>query len=198
MPRLIGSVFITLFIAGAAFSSEIRHMDYSYPYEFAESAIEKAFIVCDDCPTRKSLEPAPKGTSTIISIKLSQPAPFKSEPSKVEQQEKGLNNKGKRALTDTSLIVYFDLNSAALRPEEKEKLKTVSFLFKGPITVTGYTCDIGSDEYNRRLSLQRAEAVAEYLRRLGVAPRAITGKGKCCPVSDTKELNRRVEIKEAR
>jgi OOP family OmpA-OmpF porin len=196
MGRLIGSVFIILFIAGAAFASEIRPIEYSYPYEFAASATEPAFVVCDNCPPRKSLTPAHKIVPTVIALRVSQPDPPKPEPSNanIKQKERSEN----KADTDTSLIVHFGFNSFTLRPEEKEKLKTISSLFKGPVTVTGYTCDIGSDEYNRKLSLKRAEAVGEYLRQLGVAPPAITGKGKCCAVSDTRELNRRVEIKEAR
>ena len=198
MRRVIGTIFIIILITGAAFASEIRPKDYSYPYEFAEDTTEPAFVVCDNCPPRKALEPAPKGMPAAISIKLSEPGPVKPEPSIENLNEKGHDEKQKKALTDNSFIVYFDFDSFALRPKEKEKLKPAPSLFKGDVIVTGYTCDIGSDEYNRRLSLKRAEAVADYLSQLGVAPRGITGKGKCCPVSDKKELNRRVEIKEAR
>lgn len=198
MRRVIGAIFIVIFTVGAALASEIRPLEYAYPYELAEGTTEPAFVVCDDCQPRKSLEPAPKGMPAVISIKLSESVPVKPEPSGVNVKEDGQGEKEHRAMTDTSFIVYFDFDSFTLRPEEREKLKTAPSPFKGDVVVTGYTCDIGNDEYNRRLSLKRAKAVADYLRQLSVAPKEITGKGKCCPVSDKKELNRRVEIKEAR
>lgn len=198
MWRFIGAIFIVIFITGAAFASEIRQMNYFYPYEFAKNLAEPAFVVCDNCPPRKSPDTAPKIVPTVIALRVSQPIPVKPEPLKVDEQKEKHNELREEALTDASLTVYFNLNSSALRPEEKEKLNTAPSLFKGDVVVTGYTCDIGSEEYNRRLSLKRAGAVAEYLKLVGVAPREITGKGKCCPISDKKELNRRVEIKEAR
>jgi len=198
MRKLIGAIFIIISIAGAAFASEIRPKEYSYPCEFAVSTTEPAFVVCDICTPRRSLEPAPKGVPAVISIKLSEAGPPNPEPSGLNVNEKGHEEKQERALTDTSLIVYFDFDSFTLHTEEKEKLKTAPSLFKGDVIVTGYTCDIGSEGYNRRLSLKRAKAVEEYLSQLGVAPREITGKGKCRPVSNKRELNRRVEIKEAR
>lgn len=51
------------------------------------------------------------------------------------------------------------------------------------IRVTGYTDRLGSDAYNQRLSLERAQAVSRYMKRLGLqVPVVIAGRGKQNPV----------------
>ncbi len=69
------------------------------------------------------------------------------------------------------------------------------------LAVEGHTDSIGTDEYNRQLSEQRAEAVRDYLVQQGIKSDAITasGFGKSEPVAsnDTPEgrqQNRRVEL----
>jgi OmpA-OmpF porin, OOP family len=197
MQRSIEAVFIVIFIAGTTFASEIRHMNYSYAYEFAKGVAEPAFVVCDNCPPRKSLARLLKTAPTVIALRVSEPYPVKPQhlSANVKQEER---EKQQRAATDTSLTVHFDFDSFTLRPEEREKLQAAPSVFKGAVTVTGYTCDIGAREYNRKLSLKRAEEVAKQLRQIGVPPSEVAGKGECCPVSDKKELNRRVDIKEVR
>jgi outer membrane protein OmpA-like peptidoglycan-associated protein len=70
------------------------------------------------------------------------------------------------------------------------------------IVVEGYTDDIGSDEYNMRLSELRAKEVAKILIESGVDPKRVSyvGYGKSKPkVPNTSEenraKNRRVEIR---
>ena len=65
----------------------------------------------------------------------------------------------------------------------------------------GHADSIGSDAYNQRLSLRRAEAVKKFLVSKGVeANRVYTeGKGEKSPVADNKTnegraKNRRVEV----
>jgi outer membrane protein OmpA-like peptidoglycan-associated protein len=196
MQKFVGAISIILLIAGTAFASVIRHKEYSYAYEFARGTAEATFVVCD-CTSRKIPSPASKTAPTVIALKVSEPATVKPAPLNDALKQKDSKSMSE-PFTDASLTVYFDLDSFSLRPEEREKLRIAPSLFKGAVTVTGHTCDIGSKEYNRTLSLKRAEAVAEHLRQIGVAPREITGKGDNFPVSDKKELNRRVEIKEVR
>lgn len=69
------------------------------------------------------------------------------------------------------------------------------------ITIAGHTDSIGSDEYNKQLSLARAQSVRDYLRRRGIdASRMKTeGYGKTRPMApnesdEGRALNRRVEI----
>jgi outer membrane protein OmpA-like peptidoglycan-associated protein len=101
--------------------------------------------------------------------------------------------------------VLFDTGKSTLKPGAREKLAKVSgILLAHPgliLEVDGYTDSVGGDEYNRRLSEQRAMAVRDYLAAQGVEQTAITAKGfgKSNPVAtnDTaagRQQNRRVEL----
>lgn len=65
----------------------------------------------------------------------------------------------------------------------------------------GYTDSVGSDDYNMKLSDQRAQAVQTYLIGQGIAPDDVTAKGfgKDNPVASNdsaagRQKNRRVEM----
>ena len=179
----------------AAMASEIRQTPYAYSFEFAGSPAEPAFVICDGCPPRKAPALAPRIAPPAIFIRVSGPEHALPGPARPEPA-KPVPAKPEAVQKDTELTVHFAFDSHALRPKEKEKLKGFPSRFKGSVSVTGYTDDIGTQAYNMRLSMERAEAVARFLRRIGIIPAAITGKGECCPVSHIKKLNRRVEIKE--
>ncbi len=101
----------------------------------------------------------------------------------------------------------FDVNKADLKPQGKEQIKAYREEVRAEmsradkIKVTGYTDNTGSADYNKKLSLRRAEAVRDYLISLGVDPNKleVSGAGEANPVADnsTKEgraKNRRVEV----
>ncbi|HST24257.1 MAG TPA: OmpA family protein, partial [Blastocatellia bacterium] len=103
--------------------------------------------------------------------------------------------------------VLFDFNQATLKPDAREKLsKLAGILLAYPgayrIQIEGHTDSVGSQDYNQKLSEDRAAAVHAYL--IGVAlpadrMAAVRGFGKIRPVAtnDTPEgrqTNRRVEI----
>jgi outer membrane protein OmpA-like peptidoglycan-associated protein len=101
--------------------------------------------------------------------------------------------------------VLFDFNKYTLKPETREKLAKVSgILLAYPgltLQVEGYTDNIGSDEYNQKLSEERAGTVRDYLVSQGVAQPNITamGYGKNDPVADNssndgRAQNRRVQM----
>jgi outer membrane protein OmpA-like peptidoglycan-associated protein len=101
--------------------------------------------------------------------------------------------------------VLFDFNKYTLKPEAREKLAKVSgILLAYPnlkLQVEGYTDNIGSDEYNQKLSEQRADAVRDYLASQGVPDANITaaGYGKSSPIADNstnsgRAQNRRVQM----
>ena len=101
--------------------------------------------------------------------------------------------------------VLFDFNQYTLKPDAREKLAKVSgILLSYPglqLQVEGYTDNIGSDEYNQKLSEERADAVRDYLVTQGVPQPAISaaGYGKSDPVADNstssgRAENRRVEL----
>jgi OmpA-OmpF porin, OOP family len=100
---------------------------------------------------------------------------------------------------------FFDFDKAVLKPEAKSKLddlvsKTKEINLEVIIAV-GHTDGVGTDAYNDKLSVRRAESIKTYLTSKGLeANRVYTeGKGKRQPVADNKTAegrakNRRVEI----
>jgi len=101
--------------------------------------------------------------------------------------------------------VLFDFNKYTLKPETREKLAKVSgILLAYPglkIQLEGHTDSIGSDEYNQKLSEQRANSVRDYLTSQGVPADSTTavGLGKSDPVASNdyaagRQKNRRVEM----
>ena len=103
--------------------------------------------------------------------------------------------------------VLFDFNQATLKPGAREKLsKLAGILLAYPgayrLQIEGHTDSVGSQDYNQKLSEDRAEAVHDYLINAALpADRmvGVRGFGKIRPVAtnDTPEgrqTNRRVEI----
>jgi outer membrane protein OmpA-like peptidoglycan-associated protein len=101
--------------------------------------------------------------------------------------------------------VLFAFNKYELKPDAQVKLAKVSgILVTYPnltLQVEGYTDSVGTDEYNLRLSQQRATAVQAFLISQGVQPGSISsqGYGKADPVADNgtnsgRAENRRVEL----
>src|SRR4029077_12954073 len=85
--------------------------------------------------------------------------------------------------------VLFDCNKYTLKPGAREKMaKVAGILLAYPglkIQLEGHTDSVGTDEYNQKLSQDRAAAVRDYLVGQGVPgnPVAATGLGKSQPVA---------------
>lgn len=101
--------------------------------------------------------------------------------------------------------IQFDFDKATLRPENRELLSRIAGILltaKGySIYVYGHTDDVGTVEYNRNLSDQRARAVRDYLVDAGIDPGIVStrGYGKSSPrvpgtSAGARAMNRRVEI----
>ena len=110
-----------------------------------------------------------------------------------------------RGLISNMGDVLFETGKYELKPTARERLAKVSgILLAYPtlnVAVEGYTDSVGSDDFNQKLSEQRAETVRSYFVEAGVADAAVTarGFGKAQPVAsnDTAEgrqKNRRVEL----
>jgi outer membrane protein OmpA-like peptidoglycan-associated protein len=102
--------------------------------------------------------------------------------------------------------VHFDFNKSDIRPDSRPVLdEAVDALKENTavrISVEGHTDAIGSDLYNEKLSVRRAEAVFRYLANHGIAPErmGVIGYGKSRPVADNetesgRAQNRRVELR---
>jgi len=101
--------------------------------------------------------------------------------------------------------IFFDFDKATLRPESKVELERVyTILTENPrmkVRIAGHTDNIGSDEYNQRLSEARAKAVYDYLISRGISADRLSyiGYGKSRPIdtnetSEGRQNNRRVEL----
>ena len=100
---------------------------------------------------------------------------------------------------------FFDFDKSVLKPAGKAKLDDLVGKVKGinleVIIAVGHTDSVGSDAYNQKLSVRRAESVKAYLVSKGIEKNRIytEGKGEKQPVADNKTKegrakNRRVEI----
>ena len=100
---------------------------------------------------------------------------------------------------------FFDFDKSVLKPEGRAKLDDLVSKIQGinleVIIAVGHTDSIGSDAYNQRLSVRRAEAVKAYLVSKGIERNRIytEGKGEKQPVADNRTAegrakNRRVEV----
>jgi outer membrane protein OmpA-like peptidoglycan-associated protein len=119
-------------------------------------------------------------------------------------------------VNDTSVIlvvsdVNFGFGRSELRPRALPLLRrgaqqlTTPPLNNTPIEIRGYTDSIGSDAYNYKLGLARAQAVADYLEKQGVPASQITvsSGGKNDPIAPNnteagRAQNRRVVIRHRR
>lgn len=101
--------------------------------------------------------------------------------------------------------ILFDFNSAGLRSSSRDELREMADVFEKyrdtTIAVQGHTDSIGTNAYNQRLSVRRANSVANYLEDLGVSGSRLDayGYGESRPkasnnTSRGRQLNRRVEI----
>lgn len=102
--------------------------------------------------------------------------------------------------------VYFDFDKSVVKGEYHHMLDTVvevALSGQGSVTilVDGHTDNYGSNKYNDRLGLQRANAVRDYLLSRGVPDNMVrvVSKGELSPWKDNntdegRGKNRRVEI----
>lgn len=102
--------------------------------------------------------------------------------------------------------VYFDFGKSDIKSESYPELdKIVRLLFDNPgiqIEISAHTDNVGSDEYNLKLSQARAESVLNYIVANGIPINRLTAKGfgSSKPVADNnteqgRQKNRRVEFK---
>jgi predicted outer membrane repeat protein len=102
--------------------------------------------------------------------------------------------------------VLFEFDKADIKPEAEEEIKELAkkigktYKFE-KIRIEGHTDALGSDEYNRKLSLARAHAVHEVFAKYGIETAKIEkiGHGESRPIDSNeteegKANNRRVEI----
>ena len=101
--------------------------------------------------------------------------------------------------------IKFDFDKAELKPKERELLSRIAGILLTSsdytVSVNGHTDDVGTEDYNQKLSERRAGVVHRYLIEAGVPGEIMTvsGWGKTKPrVEGTSDAarakNRRVEL----
>lgn len=145
----------------------------------------------------------------IVKKYANQTKPSDIDYNRIEDIVKKHKSTGVSEVSDDKWVligVNFDFNKASLLPESYAVLYNAArILLTNPdvkVEIQGHTDNIGSDAYNKKLSLQRAETVKNFLVAKGVNSSRITtvGVGSSNPVSDNKTadgraLNRRIEFK---
>lgn len=102
--------------------------------------------------------------------------------------------------------ITFDFGKADIKPNFYGVLNSVALVLneydRSIVDVYGHTDNIGSDQANFDLSIQRAETVANYMAGQQVNPRRLSlqGFGEARPIASNatdagRSQNRRVEIK---
>ncbi|WP_199405160.1 OmpA family protein [Corallincola holothuriorum] len=100
--------------------------------------------------------------------------------------------------------ILFDFDSAKIKAQGQQVLSCVAAVYEEtniPLELDGYTCFVGDQEYNKRLSQRRANSARDYLISQGVKESMIRVEwyGDSNPVADNNDLgarylNRRVEV----
>ena len=147
-----------------------------------------------DCWRNASWTPAtaaPGCDGVVAAPKAAAPAPVAAKPA--------------ASKVTFAADAFFDFDKAVLKPAGKAKLSDLVDKIKNinleVIIAVGHTDSVGSDAYNQKLSVRRAEAVKAFLVSKGIEKNRIytEGKGEKQPVADNKTKegrakNRRVEI----
>jgi outer membrane protein OmpA-like peptidoglycan-associated protein len=131
----------------------------------------------------------------------------KEKTSSDQVQEEAVLKRPLEEETGTTIFddIYFDTDSAEIKPQFKEKLREiVAAIQEQPsqkLIIEGHTDSTYTREYNLELSLRRAQAVAGWLIEHGVDASRLDAKGygEFRPKADNnteegKALKRRVEI----
>jgi outer membrane protein OmpA-like peptidoglycan-associated protein len=106
----------------------------------------------------------------------------------------------------TRLLIFFDFDKFDLKDESRPELeRVIEFLKDNPeikVRIEGHTDDVGTDDYNDKLSQNRANAVKQYIVSAGIDGSRISTKGfgKRQPLvkdktEEARAMNRRVEMK---
>ena len=104
------------------------------------------------------------------------------------------------------LMIFFDFDSAKLKPRDFERIEAASKHLKTygitRVVIEGFADRAGSNQHNQRLSLQRADVVKAELMRRGHSADdiAVVAFGEAKPLVETPDgvrepQNRRIEMR---
>jgi OmpA-OmpF porin, OOP family len=166
------------------------------------SLLAAAAFLTASCATQEAPTPAPAPAPKPAPAPAPEPKPVPAPAPKAEPKPPP---KPVAEKVTFAADVLFDFDKSAIRPEGRSKLDDLAARVKGinleVVITVGHTDSIGSDDYNQKLSVRRAEAVKAYLTSKGIEANRIytEGKGEKQPVAENKTRegrakNRRTEI----
>ena len=146
------------------------------------------------------------GTGAIIGKRMDKAAAAAAEieNAKVETVVDANNLTAVKVTFNSGLM--FDTNKYDLKTNAKSDLREFANVLiefaDADVAIFGHTDSTGNDKINDPLSVNRANAVANYLLAMGVSPtqiKGVVGKGSKEPVADNatsagRAENRRVEV----
>jgi OOP family OmpA-OmpF porin len=159
-----------------------------------------AVVFAAACATQEPPKPAPAPAPAPAPKPAPEPAPAPKPEPKPEPKPKPVAEK-----VTFAADVLFDFDKSVVKPDGKSKLDDLAAKVRGVnlevVIAIGHADSIGSDDYNQKLSVRRAESVKAYLVSKGIEANRIytEGKGEKQPVADNRTRegrakNRRVEI----
>jgi OmpA-OmpF porin, OOP family len=157
------------------------------------------------CATTEEPKPAPKPEPIPAPAPKPEPKPAPPPPAPKPEPKPEAKPKPVAEKVTFAADVLFDFDKAVIKPEGKSKLDDLANKVRGinleVVIAIGHADSIGSDAYNQKLSVRRAESVKAYLVSKGIEPNRVytEGKGEKQPVAsnktkDGRAKNRRTEI----
>jgi len=195
MTRLIIAVTVTLILVTNSQASTVLQKSYGYRYAPAQDmGSDREYVICEANP-RSPLVPELKalplavrfgGQAGALPLQSTQLSGTTETPSRSSSSEYRLEK-----------TVLFGFDSA--RVEDGRDVSLLATTLKtdpsvSALRIKGFTCDIGTREYNDRLAMRRAVSVGSLLGKAGLQIDEVSGEGKCCYVPGERKLSRRVEI----
>jgi len=141
-----------------------------------------AFAFAAGCATQEPPKPEPAPAPVPAPAPEVKPAPPPPAPKPKPAAEK----------VTFAGTVHFDFDKAELKPDGKATLDELANRIRGinleVVIAIGHADVIGSEAYNQKLSVRRAEAIKAYLVSKGIEPNRIytEGKGEKQPVTGDK------------
>jgi OOP family OmpA-OmpF porin len=85
-----------------------------------------------------------------------------------------------KPFSNTALELYFESNQWKLTSVHKSQLQEICDQVKDRnkfVIIKGFTDDRGSIQYNKKLSVKRAQSITDYLKSCGLQSHDVSGEG---------------------
>ncbi|WP_338839588.1 OmpA family protein [Flavobacterium ginsenosidimutans] len=151
-------------------------------------------------PVQAKAEP-PAQTQTAP---IQQAAPAQQKAVQAAPARKELTAE-ERSYIEKQPLAFQEIGSAKVTPELASRLDKIAEILKADkdaeLNITGYTCDIGTQQRNLEIGMKRAQAVSDYLQNKGIESSRmhLFSKGESEPLvpntpAENRPLNRRVSL----